>query len=146
MLRVRTQDDPGNKVGHNHARLSARDGQRFRPPDETSFVAAGLITDWPHKSPRALAGRFLRETGSSAVKYGGFRARCGYTVAAYSRPFAPASALFVHAKLLIGRRQTIIAQVSAFLLPFSYSGRLLRDDHVGLAASAERNQIIRDTT
>lgn len=52
----------------------------------------------------------------------------------------------VHAKLLIGRRQTIIAQVTAFSLPFACSGRLRRDDHVGLAASAARNQIIRDTT
>lgn len=79
-------------------------------------------------------------------KYGGFRTRCGYNVAAYSRPPAPVCAFFVHAKLLIGRRQTIIAQVIAFFLPFLCSGRLLRDDHVGLGAPAERNQIIRDTT
>lgn len=31
---------------------------------------------------------------------------------------------FVHAKLLIGRRQTIIAQVIAFSLPFACSGHL----------------------
>lgn len=94
-------------------------GSGLGRPDETSFVAAGLITDWPQKSPRALAGRFLRETGVAAVKYGGFRTFCGYTVAAYSRPPAAMCALFVHAKLLIARRRTIIAQVSAFFLPLS---------------------------
>lgn len=45
-------------------------GSGLGRPDETSFVAARLITDWPQKSPRALAGRFLRETGVAVVKYG----------------------------------------------------------------------------
>lgn len=41
MLRVRTQDHPGNKVGHSHARLFARDGQRFRPPRRNKLRRSG---------------------------------------------------------------------------------------------------------
>jgi hypothetical protein len=79
-----TQERPGNRVGHIHARLFLPGtASGLGRPDETSFVAAGLMTDWPQNSPMARppaapAGRFLRETGAAAVKDGGFRPRCGY--------------------------------------------------------------------